>query len=153
MRKKCTSIGGQAVIEGVMMRGVTAYATAVRNPSGDIVVESKRLKDDKAWWKKVPVLRGVLNFFSMMGIGTKIIMRSAEVFGEGFEEEEPSKFEKWLSKTLHVDVMTIAMVVGVVLGVGLSVALFILFYPALRGLPVSGAFGQSFLKWLPSWPF
>ena len=108
------------------MRGVTAYATAVRNPAGDIVVESKRLKDDKAWWKKVPVLRGVLNFFSMMGIGTKIIMRSAEVFGEGFEEEEPSKFEKWLSKTLHVDVMTIAMVVGVVLGVGLSVALFIL---------------------------
>lgn len=125
-----------------MMRGVTAYATAVRNPAGDIVLESKRLKDDKAWWKKVPVLRGVLNFFSMMGIGTKIIMRSAEVYGEGFEEAEPSKFEKWLSKTLHVDVMTIAMVVGVVLGVGLAIALF-MFLPNIIAGAVTGGIAKA----------
>ena len=125
-----------------MMRGVTAYATAVRNPSGDIVLESKRLKDDQAWWKKVPILRGVLNFFSMMGIGTKIIMRSAEVYGEGFEEAEPSRFEKWLSKTLHVDVMTIAMVVGVVLGVGLAVALF-MFLPNIIAGAVTGGIAKA----------
>lgn len=130
------------MLEGVMMRGVTAYATAVRNPSGDIVVESERLHDDKAWWKKVPVLRGFLNFFGMMGIGVKIIMRSAEVYGEGFEEEGPSRFEKWLSKNLHVDVMTIAMVVGVVLGVGLAVALFMLLPNIIAGA-ITGAVGKS----------
>ena len=138
-KRKCVSkIGGQAVLEGVMMRGVTAYATAVRNPAGDIVVESERLHDSDACWKKIPVLRGFLNFFGMMGIGVKIIMRSAEVFGEGFEEEEPSRFEKWLSKTLHVDVMTIAMIVGVVLGVGLAVALFMLLPNVIAGAVTGG---------------
>ena len=129
-------------MEGVMMRGVTAYATAVRNPSGDIVVESQRLADHTAWWKKVPVLRGFLNFFSMMGIGVKIIMRSAEVYGENFEEEQPSRFEKWLSKTLHVDVMTIAMIVGVVLGVGLAVALFMLLPNVIAGA-ITGGIAQG----------
>lgn len=138
-KRKCVSrIGGQAVLEGVMMRGVTAYATAVRNPDGDIVVESERLHTNTAWWKKVPVLRGFLNFFGMMGIGVKIIMRSAEVYGEEFEQEQPSRFEKWLSKTLHVDVMTIAMIVGVVLGVGLAVALFMLLPNVIAGAVTGG---------------
>lgn len=126
------------MLEGVMMRGVTAYATAVRNPSGDIVVESERLKTKRRWWQRVPILRGFLSFFSTMGIGVKIIMRSAEVYGEGFEEEQPSRFEKWLSKTLHIDVMTIAMAVGVVLGVGLAVALFILLPNIIAGAITGG---------------
>lgn len=129
-------------MEGVMMRGVTAYATAVRNPGGNIVIESERLKDQKKWWAKIPILRGFLNFFSMMAIGIKITMRSAEVFGEEFEEAQPSKFEKWLSKTLHIDVMTIAMVVGIVLGVGLAVALFMLLPNVIAGA-ITGAIAKG----------
>ena len=107
-----------------MMRGTTAYATAIRDPEGNIVVESKRLPPPK-WWMKVPFLRGFLNFFSMMVSGMRITMRSAEVYGQELEEEQPNKFEKWLAKTLHINVMDIAMFVGIVLGVALAVGLFI----------------------------
>lgn len=122
-KKKVCTIGGQAVLEGVMMRGKTSYATAVRTSDGKITVESERLPEPKKW-TKIPILRGFLNFFSMMITGTKILMRSAEVFGEQLEEAEPSKFEKWLAKTLHIDIMTIAMIIGLTLGLALSVGLF-----------------------------
>ncbi len=122
-KKTVCPIGGQAVLEGVMMRGRRSYATAVRTPEGKISVESERLPEPKKW-AKIPILRGVLNFFSMMFMGTKILMRSAEVFGEQLEAEEPSKAEKWLAKTFHIDVMTIAMVIGLTLGLALSVGLF-----------------------------
>jgi len=105
------------------MRGERSYATAVRSFNGEIVVESERLAPPK-WWAKIPILRGILNFFSMLFNGSKITMRSAEVFGEEIETEEPSKFEKWLAKTFHIDVMTLALVIGVVLGLGLSLLLF-----------------------------
>ena len=105
------------------MKGEKSYATAVRSFNGNIVVESERLAPPKAW-SKIPILRGILNFFIMLTSGSKITMRSAEVFGEEIESEEPSKFEKWLSKTLHIDVMTLALFIGVVLGLGLSLLLF-----------------------------
>ena len=124
MKKKfCSKIGGQAVLEGVMMKGERSYATAVRSFNGNIVVESGRLTPPKAW-SKIPILRGIINFFFMLFNGSKITMRSAEVFGEEMESEEPSKFEKWLSKTLHIDVMSLALFIGVVLGLGLSLLLF-----------------------------
>ena len=111
------------MLEGVMMKGVKSYATAVRSFNGNIVVESGRLAPPKAW-SKIPILRGIINFFFMLFNGSKITMRSAEVFGEEIETEEPSKFEKWLAKTFHVDVMTLALVIGVVFGLGLSLLLF-----------------------------
>lgn len=105
------------------MRGVSGYATAVREADGEIAVESGRLKP-AGKWSKIPILRGIVNFFNMLVFGMKITMRSAEVFSGELEAEEPSKFEKWLAKTFHIDVMTVAMVIGVVLGLGLSVLLF-----------------------------
>lgn len=105
------------------MRGVSSYATAVRESDGEIVVESGRLKPSGKI-ARIPILRGIINFFNMLIFGMKITMRSAEVFSGELEEEEPSKFEKWLAKTFHIDVMTVAMVIGVVLGLGLSVLLF-----------------------------
>ena len=97
MRKKSVSIGGQAVIEGVMMRGERSMATACRTESGDITVESRYIKPvkEKNVLFRIPVIRGVLNFLSSMVSGVKTLMRSGEVFGE--EEGEPSKFEKWLA--------------------------------------------------------
>ena len=120
-----TSIGGQAVLEGVMMRGRTAMATAVRDAEGKIRVETKRVTppEKQPWILKVPVIRGVVNFVNSMVGGSKTLMRSAEVYGE---EEEPSKFEKWLAQKLHVDLMGVVTTIALILGLGLSVLLFVM---------------------------
>jgi len=119
-----TSIGGQAVLEGVMMRGRISVATAVRDQDGEIRLEAERLHPSKAAKvaSKIPFVRGAISFFVSLVTGTKILMRSAEVYGE--TTEEPSKFEKWLSKTFKVDVMNIALFFGVVLGLAFSIGLF-----------------------------
>lgn len=124
-KKNCTTIGGQAVLEGVMMRGESSMATACRTPDGQIVVDSYRFKPnkEKSWVYRTPVFRGVVSFFSSLGMGIKLINRSAEVYTG--EEEEPSRFEKWLAKTFNVDVMKVVMAVGVILGLLLAIALFV----------------------------
>ena len=126
-RCKCkTSIGGQAVLEGVMMRGKSGIATAVRDADGVIRVEADRLKPSAKMSKiaKLPIIRGMVSFFSSLVTGTKILMRSAEVFGEEEQSSEPSKFEKWLAKTFKVDVMSIVIFFGVVIGLAFSIGLF-----------------------------
>lgn len=122
---KKTSIGGQAVLEGVMMRGKSGIATAVRDSEGIIRVEADRLKPQEKIPKiaKLPIIRGAVNFFSSMITGVKILMRSAEVYGEE-ESSEPTKFEKWLSKTFKVDIMNVVITLGVVLGLAFSIGLF-----------------------------
>ena len=120
---KKTSIGGQAVMEGVMMRGKTSMATAVRDADGIIRIETKRLKANgkRNAFLKLPIIRGIVNFFSSFVVGTKTLMRSAEVYGEG----EPSKFEKWCAKKLKVNITSVVIFFSLVLGLGLAVALFI----------------------------
>ncbi len=127
-----TSIGGQAVIEGVMMRGKTSIATAVRDSEGTIRLEAERLpKSNKKFsFLKLPVIRGAVNFFSSLVTGMKILMRSAEVYG--VEEGEPTKFEKWLAKTFKIDVTDVALFLGVALGLVFSVGLFFIL-PTLIG--------------------
>ncbi len=126
-KKNCCNIGGQAVLEGVMMRGESSMATAVRNTEGKIVVESSRFTSNKEKSRiyRVPVIRGIINFGASLVGGMKITMRSAEVFGD-MEKEEPSKFEKWLAKTFKVDIMNVVIVIGVILGLALSLGLFVL---------------------------
>jgi len=123
MRKFVSKIGGQAVLEGVMMRGERSVATAVRTPDGKIDVESERLSQQKKWWMKVPVLRGFINFFAMMIVGSKVLTRSAEVYGE--EEGEPSKFEEWLAKKFNKSAIDVAIFIGVLLGVVFAIGLFV----------------------------
>ncbi len=126
-KKACkTSIGGQAVLEGVMMRGKSGIATAVRDTDGVIRLEAERLKPNEKVSKiaKLPIIRGMVSFFSSLVTGTKILMRSAEVFGEDEQSSEPSKFEKWLAKTFKVDVMSIVIFFGVALGLAFSIGLF-----------------------------
>lgn len=118
-----TSIGGQAVLEGVMMKGEHSIATAVRTPSGDITVESKYIKSPKErnWFLRLPFIRGVVNLFTQLFQGTGIMMRSAEVYGD---YAEPSKAEKWMADKLKINPMNLLMGFSVVLGVLLAVALF-----------------------------
>ena len=113
-----------------MMRGERSIATAVRLEEGGIAVESRYTKPvkDKNILYRIPIIRGVLNFFGSMVVGIKTLMRSGEVFGD--EEGEPSKFEKWLAKTFKVDIYSVVMFISVLLGVALAVALFV-FLPLL----------------------
>lgn len=129
MRKKSVGIGGQAVIEGVMMRGKRSMATAVRDENGNIVVESQYLKpaEEKSFLFRAPFLRGIFSFIGTMISGVRTLMRSGEVF-DG--EQEPSKVEKWFAKTFKVDVFSVVMAISVLIGVALSVGLFF-FLPQL----------------------
>ena len=73
-----TFIGGQALMEGVMMQGATSMAMAVRTEEGDVLVETKRLKG-KRWYSRVPILRGCVAFVNSLITGTGTLLRSAEV--------------------------------------------------------------------------
>ena len=108
-----TKIGGQAVIEGVMMRGESSMALSVRDESGQIRVETKRLSAKKPWYRKVPFLRGVVNLVISMVEGFRIIGKSAEVMAE--EEVDTSDGK-----------MGGMMVFSFLLGLLLAIALFIL---------------------------
>ena len=132
-KNKCckkTSIGGQALIEGVMMKGVSETAMAVRLPDGSIDVEKWATKSpkDRPFWFRVPFLRGIFNFVETLVSGYKTLMKSAEK--AGFEEEdEPSKFDKWLTEKLGDKIMAVVSVISLVLSVVLALGLF-MFLPA-----------------------
>ena len=119
------SIGGQAVMEGVMMRGKTVMATAVRDPEGVIQIESERLTppEKKSKFSRLPFVRGVVNFVRSLIDGNRILMRSADVAMP--DDEQPTKAEKWLQEKHGVDLGGIFNFIAVLLGVVLAVAIFI----------------------------
>lgn len=93
-----TKMGGQAVMEGIMMRGETKTALAIRLPNGEIRVETGDIKEQKKWMK-LPLIRGVAAFVSSLVVGTGQLMKSAEILGEFEDEEyEEGRFEKWLNE-------------------------------------------------------
>lgn len=108
-KKRRTLIGGQALMEGVMMRGATAMAMAVRDDKGEIRLETQRLKG-RRWYNRVPIVRGVVSFVSSLVTGVSTLMKSAEVSTP--DEEMPGK-----------SAMTFAVILGVVLAVGLFILL------------------------------
>ncbi|MBQ8599755.1 MAG: DUF1385 domain-containing protein [Clostridia bacterium] len=132
-KKACnyTSIGGSALIEGVMMRGNDKMAIALRRNDGTIQLKVEEAKTNNSWYTKVPVLRGVMNFIRSMMLSYKCLMYSADVSMEGLEEpEEPSKVDRFLDKLMGKAGMAIISTVAMVLGVCLSLFLF-MYLPAL----------------------
>ena len=136
---KKTSIGGQALIEGVMMRGPERTAMAVRHTSGEIRMEEWENPTNKRWAiTKWPLIRGVFGFIDSLTMGMKCLMKSAEMSGieeelkdamdeesadkEVSEEEKSAADEKKKKKTETL--MNVVMVIGMVLGVALSLVLF-----------------------------
>ena len=121
-----TSIGGQALIEGVMMKGAEKVAMAVRTKDGSIEVESKELPE-KRWYQKCPFVRGIFNFVLQLKDGMGYMNKSMEKSGylEDEEDEEPSKFERWLEKTFGKSIVSAVSVIGAVLGIGAALVLFI----------------------------
>ena len=120
-----TSIGGQAVMEGVMMRGPEKMAIAVRKPDGEIVLKTEDVKiKKKSIWLKMPIIRGCINFFGSMVTGVKALMYSAEFVD--LEEDEPTKFDKWLEKVFGDKLKDAVVYFSVILSIFMSVGLFIL---------------------------
>ena len=120
MSAKKTSIGGQALLEGIMMRGPKVTAMAVRNPEGEIILEEHPTRGtERAKFFKLPIIRGVFNMVDSLAAGYKYLMRSAEISGVDAEEEKrKAENPKWYDAPI-VDklLMPIATVLAVVLAV------------------------------------
>ncbi len=117
-----TSIGGQAVIEGVMMRGPKKTALSVRLPDQSISTEEWATPDGNKWYKKTPFIRGIFNFVESLTCGYQSLMKAAEKAGLDDEEEEPSAFEQKLRKILGDKFMPVLE--GCILVFSLLMALF-----------------------------
>ena len=137
-KKQCafrTSIGGQALIEGILMRGPEKQAVVVRNQEGELVekVEELKLIKDKHPILGWPLIRGTVNFLSSMVNGVKALMYSADFYPDE-EEAEPSKLELWLEKHLSSKKLESAVIgLAVVMGVGMSIFLFLVLPTFLTG--------------------
>ena len=121
-----TSIGGQALIEGILMRGPEKDAIVVRGADGLTVEVSDRKLNPKGSWKNLPFIRGIFNLFDAQVVGVKALMRSADLAPEEMQEE-PGKFDQWLEKKLGSERFQKALVgIAVAMGLCLSIALFFL---------------------------
>ena len=118
-------VGGQAVLEGVMMRHKNRYSVSVRRENGEIVTENREFISIRKKVKilNIPIIRGAVNFIEMMILSSKTLSISAEAYGID-EEEEESKFEKWLRTKFGKSIMDIVMVISTVLGLVLGVGIF-----------------------------
>lgn len=131
--KHKTSIGGQALIEGIMMRGPKGNAMSVRMPDGTIETEVDQYVPLKNKYKilGVPIIRGVANFAESMITGYKYMMKSADkALTEEEKEEDMSKLDKWISDHFGEKMMTVVGVISMVLGVALAFLIF-MYLPTL----------------------
>jgi uncharacterized protein YqhQ len=127
--------GGQAVMEGVMMRGKEHYCVAVRNPQGEIESRMGRMKISKfsEATGKIPILRGIVRLGSAMVVGMRVMRDSAEMAGLDEEVENPSKVDKWLEKKFGDKLTNYLIIFAVVLSLAFSVALFMVLPTWLSG--------------------
>ena len=136
--EKKTTIGGQALIEGIMMRGPDKQAIAVRDQQGQIVLTTEDLKFIKNKYPilGLPFIRGIVNFGGAMVSGVKALMYSASFYPDEAEfNSEPGKFEKWLEKHIGSEKMeSLIIYLAVVLGMGFSVLMFFMLPTFLVGL-------------------
>lgn len=122
---KSSGIGGQAVMEGIMMRNGSEYSVAVRKENGEIEVKKETYKGvgSKCKLFRLPFIRGIFNFVDSLVLGMKSLNYSASLFMEDGEEEEPGRFEKWLQKKFgdkaEKVIMDLTMVISIILAMGI----------------------------------
>lgn len=144
-----TSVGGQALIEGVMMQGPKGVATAVRRTDGTIITEHHEVKHlrDKSKFFNIPIIRGIVAFIESMITGYKMLMYSAEASGmEDLEDVEMTKFEKWLTDKLGDKFMDIIMFIATILGFALAVLIFF-YLPVFIFNRINALTGNSISAW------
>lgn len=143
--EKKTSIGGQALIEGVMMRGPTGISIAVRAPNGEIILDNKNLRmtPNRTKVLKIPIIRGIIEFFRMMIIGVKALMHSADFFDieetsdqqdNSVIESKPSKFETFATKVFGDKLKDAVIIFSVLFSIVFSVGLFMILPTLLASL-------------------
>ena len=151
--KKC-NIGGQGVLEGVMMRAPSMCGLAVRKASGEIVYEKQSVTpiSKKNKFFGLPIVRGVASFVDMLGFGVQTITKSAKLFDDEAEDYKPSKFEQFIANKSGKDVMDIAMGFAVLLSIVLAVGIFFILPNVLTNLikgwiygPITLTGSQQFL--------
>ncbi|MCT4687046.1 DUF1385 domain-containing protein [Vallitalea sp.] len=126
---KPVDIGGQAVIEGVMMKNKNTYAVAVRKPDKEIIIDKREYTSfsEKLKFFKLPIFRGMLAFVESLVIGMKILTYSAEFFEvEEEKEKEPGKFDRFLTKVFGDKLDKVVVGFSVVLSIILAIGLFVL---------------------------
>ena len=122
---KSSGIGGQAVMEGIMMRNGSEYSVAVRKENGEIEVKKETYKGvgSKCKLFRLPFIRGIFSFVDSLVLGMKSLNYSASLFMEDGELEEPGRFEKWLQKKFgdkaEKVIMDLTMVISIILAVGI----------------------------------
>ena len=138
MAKVC-SIGGQAVMEGVMMKSPTGVAMAVRRAVGTIATsyDNWTTRAKKGTFLGLPIIRGVVTFIESLSTGMTTLTESAKLAGEDIDEE-PKRFEKWLSEKLGKSVESVVVGIAVLLAVVLSVGLFFLLPLGISSLIFGG---------------
>ena len=127
--KRITSIGGSALIEGIMMRGPKRTTVAVRVKENEIYTEDLAFKSLAGRFKifRVPFIRGLGGLIDSMRLSFKALSISAEKAMEDVPQEEPTRFEKWIDKVFGDSFMKVLMVVATILGVTLAIGLFFIF--------------------------
>ena len=139
-------VGGQAVLEGVMMKAGSRTVTSCRKEDGSIIVTDDTFESVRKKHKilDLPLIRGVVNFIEMMKLSITTLEASTAALG--LEEEEETKFEKWLKKHFGVNITKFVMVIGVILGLALSVGLFMVL-PSLISAGIDWLLGGTLGLW------
>ncbi len=134
-KEHITSIGGSAVMEGVMMKGPKEIATAVRKSDGEIVLDKKEISSlvTKYHVNKIPIVRGVFAFFDSMISSIKALMWSAEFFDIEEEAGKESKFDKWLEAKFGDKVKDIVIYFSLAVSLVFSIGLFFLLPNIITG--------------------
>ncbi len=146
VKERLGRVGGQAVLEGVMMKAGNRTVTSCRKEDGSIVVTDDTFESVRKKHKilNLPLIRGVVNFVEMMKLSVKTLEASTAALG--LEEEEETKFEKWLKKHFGLNITKFIMVLGVILGLALSVTLFMVL-PSLISAGIDWLVGGKLGLW------
>ena len=152
-KKKCPvggkGIGGQAVIEGVMMRGKKLYALAVRTPKKEIVVEKTPIKPAAEKCKILgwPIIRGVVAFVDSLVMGMKVTTKSATLAGlDDIEYDQESKFEKWVENKFGDKLADYLIYFSVAVSIILCIGIFMVLPTFLGGAVTNLLHGDATLR-------
>ena len=139
-------VGGEAVLDGVMMKAGNNCPTAVRLPNGNIRVLPREFHSarEKHKWLNIPILRGVVNFVETMKLSMAVLTDSAEVTVE--EEVKESRVDAWMKKHFKISLMDLVSIFSTILGFALALALFI-YLPNLASTGLEALLGHSLGIW------
>ncbi len=143
------AVGGQALMEGIMMKGPKGTAMSLRLPDGTIETQMKDFVSIRKKYKffNIPIIRGVVSFVESMIFGYNLLMESAEKTSFDMEEEAESKLDKWISDHFGPKMMAVIGAISAVLGIGLAFVLFMWLPSFVFDLVNDKLLGEALTGW------